>query len=104
MTERKSYWHSAFTEQELRVFLSLVNRVYAGITLLPEDAAALADLMACVKETKWKRRLDQRFKKHPVLSLARAIGDAINDPVWRRCLAEMKAAVQASACCDGWAK
>lgn len=93
----KTHWHSAFTEQELKVFLSLINQVYAEIALLPEDAAALDNLIACVRETRWERRIDHKRNSNPCFALARAIGDAINDPFWRRCLAEIEVEVNCPA-------
>lgn len=82
----KTFWHSAFSIEELRSFLELINKVYRQDKLTPDEFMAANDLESVVVDTGHERRIDPVHHVDAKLQLARAISCSINDPLWRECL------------------
>lgn len=90
----RKHWHSAFTEASLTGLLQLVNKVYSQGQLSDPEADALDNLISVVTTTGHDKRIDPVKGIDRKLAMARAISNAVSDPMWRRMWDEFKVAMQ----------
>lgn len=88
MSKFQTFWHSAFTNDQLHGFLALINKIYRGDELSAEEIRAANDLKVCVTDTGTNRH-HETVDDNGKLKLSHAIKDSVSDPLWRKCLEEL---------------